>query len=90
MTNKAFNLKNMKETIINYSGIQSEFDKIWETFYQMACLDFINRETWIKFYEWGKDIVIEDDKAVRVLFDKNGNETRETVWVYNPKTRYKA
>ena len=30
---KALNLKNMKETIVNYSGDQKEFDKIWDGFY---------------------------------------------------------
>lgn len=27
---KLLNLKNMKETIVNYSGDQKEFDKIWD------------------------------------------------------------
>ena len=29
---KALNLKNMKETIVNYSGDQKEFDKIMKLF----------------------------------------------------------
>ena len=29
---KLLNLKNMKETIVNYSSDQKEFDKIWDTF----------------------------------------------------------
>lgn len=47
---KALNLKNMKETIVNYSGDQEEFNKIWDTFYQMACIDFISQDTWRKFF----------------------------------------
>ena len=29
---KALNLKNMKETLVNYSGDQKDFDKIWDGF----------------------------------------------------------
>ena len=41
---KLLNLKNMKETIVNYSGDQKEFDKIWDAFYQMACIGFIDSD----------------------------------------------
>lgn len=51
---KLLNLKNMKETIVNYSGDQKEFDKIWDAFYQMACIGFISQDTWIKFFDSGK------------------------------------
>ena len=47
---KALNLKNMKETIVNYSGNQEEFNKIWDTFYQMSCIGFISQDTWRKFF----------------------------------------
>lgn len=72
------NLKNMKEALINYSGIKSEFDKIWDTFWQMATMDFISRETWLKFYEECKGWYITDD----------GDEVRDSehddrvIWVY--------
>ena len=46
---KALNLKNMKESIVNFSRDQKEFDKIWVAFYQMACIGFIELETWKKF-----------------------------------------
>lgn len=42
---KLLNLKNMKETIVNYSGDQKEFDKIWDAFYEMACVGFIDSDT---------------------------------------------
>ena len=48
---KALNLKNMKETLVNYSGDQEEFSKIWNEFYQMTCLGFISQKTWRKFSE---------------------------------------
>ena len=32
MKMKNLNLKNMKETLVNYSACQSEFDKIWHSF----------------------------------------------------------
>ena len=48
---KAVNLKNMKEALVNYSGNQKEFSKIWNEFYGMLCMGFISLETWIKFYK---------------------------------------
>lgn len=48
---KNLNLKNMKETLVNYSTDEEEFDKIWNAFYQMAYLGFIDRNTWRKFIE---------------------------------------
>ena len=48
---KELNLKNMKETLVNYSGNQDEFSKIWNEFYEMFCMGFIGKETWIKFYK---------------------------------------
>ena len=35
---KALNLKNMTETLLNYSGNQKEFSKIWNEFYEMFCM----------------------------------------------------
>ena len=68
----------MKETLINYSGIKSEFDKIWDTFWQMATMDFITRETWLKFYEECKGWYITDDgDAVR---DSEHDDC--VVWIY--------
>ena len=82
---KALNLKNMKETIVNYSGDQEEFSKIWDGFYQMACLGFISRETWVKFA-----------KQCRCwYYDEEGNCIRDEVndsivWKYTPDSEYRA
>ena len=48
---KLLNLKNMKETIVNYSGDQKEFDKIWDSFYDMTWFGFISYDTWGKFID---------------------------------------
>lgn len=47
---KALNVKQMKDTIINYSiGDNKEFGKIWDTFLMMANMGFISQEEWGKF-----------------------------------------
>lgn len=62
---KNLTLKNMKETLVNYSDNQEELDKIWNGFYLMAYLGFINENTWRKFSEqskeWYKDIPWENE-----------------------------
>ena len=87
---KLLNLKNMKETIVNYSGCQGEFDKIWDAFYQMACIGFIDSDTWKKFYDQcGGWYVDEESDCVR--------DARNTpcgvdsiVWQYTADAEYKA
>lgn len=64
MKAKALNIKNMKETIVNYSGNNEDFIKIWNDFYNMVCLGFISRETWVKFYDQCKDWEIDEERAV--------------------------
>ena len=87
---KALNLKNMKETIVNYSMDQKEFERIWDTFYQMSCLGFISQDTWKKFYEqcagWYVD---EENDCVRdERYIYNGVDT--IVWEYTADAEYKA
>lgn len=60
---KALNLKNMKETIVNYSGDQKEFDKIWDGFYQMACIGFISKDTWEKFSDQCAGWYVDEENA---------------------------
>lgn len=81
---KALNLKNMKETLINYSGLQDEMDKIWDTFHQMACMDFISHDVWMKFFNECSGWVIVGDNVIDAKHDN------KVVWVYNPETTYKA
>lgn len=61
---KALNLKNMKETLVNYSGTQDEFNKIWEGFYQMVCLGFISHDLWMKFSDECQGWIIDEDKVI--------------------------
>lgn len=85
---KALNIKNMKETIVNYSGEQTEFDKIWGGFYQMATLGFISRETWEKFYNQCAGWYVEEDgDEVYVRDSRNGDAI---VWRYTSDAEYRA
>lgn len=90
--NKALNLKNMKETIVNYSGNQKEFDAIWDCYYQMACLGFISQDTWRKFNaQCGTWYVDEENACVRDgLCCDNDTDSDAIVWAYTPEAEYRA
>lgn len=87
---KTLNLKNMKETIVNYSCDREEFDKIWDSFYQMAFLGFISQDTWRKFCDQcGGWYVDEQSTCVRDdRHQSNGVDT--VVWAYTPDAEYRA
>ena len=87
---KALNLKNMKETLVNYSGDQDEFSNIWNGFNQMFCLGFISREIWMKFSRqcrgWYYD---EYSKCIRD--ERNCQDGVDSiVWKYTPDAEYRA
>ena len=87
---KALNLKNMKETIVNYSADQKEFDRIWDTFYLMSCLGFISQDTWKKFYEQCAGWYIDSENA-RVCDARHcQNGVDSIVWEYTPDAEYKV
>ena len=87
---KALNLKNMKETIVNYSGNQEEFNKIWDSFYQMACLGLLSQDTWRKFSDQCCGWYIDEENAC-VCDDRKCYEGVDSiVWVYVPDAEYKA
>ena len=87
---KALNLKNMKETLVNYSGNQEEFSELWNMFYQMTCLGFISWKTWYKF----------DNQCRGWYYDEYSNCIRDErqckegvdsiVWKYTPDAEYRA
>ena len=87
---KALNLKNMKETLVNYSVNQEEFSEIWNGFYRMVCLGFISWSTWNKFAEqcrgWYYD---EYSKCIRD--ERHWQEGADSiVWKYTPDAEYHA
>ena len=87
---KSLNLKNMKETLVNYSRDQEEFSKIWNEFYEMVCLGFISWPTWVKFDEqcrgWYYD---EYSKCIRdERHCQDGVDS--IVWKYTPDAEYRA
>lgn len=85
---KALNIKNMKETIVNYSGEQKEFDKIWDGFYQMATLGFIPHDTWVKFFNECRGWYIEEDGTDVVVRD--GRKDDAIVWKYTGEAEYRT
>ena len=87
---KLLNLKNMKETIVNYSGDQKEFDKIWDAFYQMACIGFIDSNTWKKFFAQCRGWYVDEENAC-VRDEFNTPECVDSiVWKYTGEAEYKA
>ena len=87
---KALNLKNMKETLVNYSVDQEKFSEIWYVFYQMVCLGFISWGTWKKFsnecrgwYYDEYDDCIRDERHCQEGVDN-------IVWKYTPDAEYRA
>ena len=87
---KSLNLKNMKETIVNFSGDQETFDKIWETFYQMSCLDFISRDTWRKFTDQCRGWYVDEENGCVCDMQNCSCGTDTIVWKYTPDAEYKA
>lgn len=86
---KNLSLRSMKETIVNYSGSQNEFDKIWDAYYQMAVIGFISQDTWRKFFEQCRGWYVDEEHAC--VRDEchcyNGVDT--VVWEYS-EHEYKA
>lgn len=85
---KALNLKNMKETLINYSADQKELEKIWDGLHQMACLGFITQDTWRKFCEECKGWYIWEDTTRICVRDSEQDDA--IVWEYTPEGQYRA
>lgn len=87
---KALNLKNMKETIVNFSGDQKDFDKIWDAFYQMACIGFIEQEVWKSFFDQCAGWYVDEENAC-VRDERNSpNGVDSIVWEHTPDAEYKA
>lgn len=81
---KLLNLKNMKETIVNYLGDQKEFDKIWDAFYQMTCIGFVSQDTWEKFFDQCAGWYVDEENAC-VRDERNCPECVDPiVWEYTP------
>ena len=83
---KNLNLKNMKETLVNYSECQSEFDRIWHAFYEMACMGFISQDTWKKFYDQCKGWYVDEENTEI----RDSEQDDKIIWKYNPETFYHA
>lgn len=85
---KALNLKNMKETIVNYSGNRKEFYQIWDGFYLMACIGFISRDAWVKFSDQCAGWYVDEGNAC-VRDERNCHGGVDAiVWEYTPDAEY--
>lgn len=87
---RELNVKNMKETLVNYcGGDYEEFNNIWESFRCMKLLGFISDRAWNKFFDethlWRiEGDYLVDDKNGEVIFDfnngaRNNGEYKEYV-----------
>ena len=83
---RSLNVKQMKETIVNYCGAdQDEFNRIFDSFRMMAVMGFISSETWRKFLEavdkWtivgDKLLDMRDDEEVEIYDFDNGRDGKE-------------
>ena len=83
---KNLNLKNMKETLVNYSECQSEFDRILHAFYYMVFLGFISQDTWRKFYDQCKGWYVDEENTEI----RDSEHDDKIIWKYNAETLYHA
>ena len=87
---KSLNLKNMKESLVNYSGDQLEFDKIWNAFYQMSIIGFISRDIWENFWKQCAGWYVDAENGC-IRDERNCHEgVDDIVWKYTPDAEYKA
>lgn len=83
---KALNLKNMKEALVNYANDNDEMNKTWDALYRMACIGFIDSDTWEKFTGQCQGWYIgEDCDCVR-----DSRNCDAVVWAYAPDAEYRA
>ena len=87
---KVLNVDTMKEALINYAHNQEEMDAIWDALYMMRGLDFIDHNTWKKFYEecmgWYFD---EENNCVRDCHSHAAHKDA-IVWEYREGAVYIA
>lgn len=82
---KNLNVKQMKETLVNFSGDQSEMTKVWKTFWRMHNMGFISNEDWCRFFnETSGWYVTEDGAEVRNADDDS------LIYRYTPHYSYRA
>ena len=88
---KTLTFKNMVESYVNFSGDQREMDKIWDAYYQMACVGFIDRDTWDKFSALCHGWFYDEDACA--IFDVDDNYLEKhgcykLIWQYVPYAEY--
>lgn len=88
---KALTLKNMIETYVNFSEDQRELDKMWDAYYQMACVGFIDSVTWDKFSALCHGWFFDEDACA--IFDADDNYleqhgSHKLIWQYVPYAEY--
>lgn len=82
---KTLNIKNMKETLVNYSsGRQKEMDRIWKALYTMYQCGYITYSTWKDFFSQCRSWYMNEEK--NCIQDENG----EIIWQYEKDKYYRA
>ena len=81
---KELNVKNLKETLVNYSSNDKEFEKIYNIFYEMAFMGFIpmgvweefNNETWGWYYyeDLTTNEIRDRENGDAVIYDYNHSD----------------
>lgn len=80
----------MKEALINYSGEQEEFSKIWNVFYQMVLMGFISAETWVKFANECRGWYVDEEGACIRDERQCQDGVDSIVWKYTTDAEYHA
>ena len=79
-----------EEALVNYSGDNEEFNAIWDALYKMACCDFIDSNTWQKFFDQCRGWYVDEENAC-VRDELNTPEGVDSiVWKYDGNAEYKA
>jgi len=88
---KTLTLKNMVETYVNYTADQREMDKLWDAYYQMYCVGFIDAVTWDKFSNLCHGWFFDEDCCAMFAADDNYLEqhgSHKLIWQYVPYAEY--
>lgn len=85
---RSLNVKQMKETLVNYCGGDPvEYDKIYDTFRTMALMRFISDREWRRFFNETQGWTIVGDYLYNITWDENGDCQEEIVFDFDNSKR---
>ena len=78
------NVKNMKETLVNYcGGDPEEYEKIYDAFRTMALMRFISDREWRRFFNETQGWTIVGDFLYDITWDENREAHEEIVFDFD-------